>query len=485
MKYLKQYAVCFTLGCLLVSLMAICVVAEELPNPKTYIPSMTEVRKHKAFYDDPRPYLRDFGPKQVLPKDLYSKLVYDQEKMKSLWAEIVGFRAPDAVGKVAPEIKPGKYTYKDLAQYPGLKQLMIPEFYARIKPGAPPFGGNIPEFEVIPTRQYYWALPVAETTEQNKGKTKLDKNGYLMHESWEGGYPFPRPSGRFKAQQVMYNVEKRYLNWGANYHLTSFVHGYKSNLKADYQGLWELNQMRLAGRALMQPYGWFDERAKKNGELKSYLFTQSAPRDIAGMAVSELFYLDPGKSDLLLAYIPSLRRVRKMTSTDTQDAVSGQDIIYDDGEGWSQKLSPTRYPYKFEVIDEREYLVPAPTMDGAEYISSKGLELRNVKMERRPIYVIKLTQLDRNYVYGHRILYVDKETFLYYHIENYDQKGRLYRTWSCNYSWFPEMGALTFSGSLNVQKDALDQHTSVFQPYLLPAFWSRPNLSIEGSVKQK
>ncbi len=243
--------------------------------------------------------------------------------------------------------------------------------------------------------------------------------------------------------------------------------------------------VRLSGRALMPPYGWFDERAKKNGEAKGYLFTQSAPRDIAGMAITALYYLDTDKSDLLLAYIPSMRRIRKMTSTDTQDAVSGQDLIYDDNEGFMQKLSPTRYPYKYEVIEEREYLVVAPTIDGAEYISSKGLEFRNVRMERRPIYVVKLTQQDRNYVYSQRIFYVDKETFMYYHIENYDQKGRLYRTWDCSNGWFPEMGILAGAGGLNLQKDIVDQHSGVFQSYVLPAFWKRAELTIEASSKQK
>ena len=114
-----------------------------------------------------------------------------------------------------------------------------------------------------------------------------------------------------------------------------------------------------------------------------------------------------------------------------------------------QKLSPNRYPYKFEVIDEREFLVMAPTVDGAEYIASKGMEFRNVRLERRPIYVVKLTQLDPSYVYGHRIFYIDKETFLYYHVENYDRKGRLYRTWDGNYGWMPEMGDLNWCGTLH------------------------------------
>jgi hypothetical protein len=94
---------------------------------------------------------------------------------------------------------------------------MWPDLYKRIKPGGPPHAGNIPEFEIIPTRQFYWGLPIAEATKQNEGKTKLDKDGYLIPETWIAGYPFPKPSGPFKAQQIMFNIEKRYLSWGLDF----------------------------------------------------------------------------------------------------------------------------------------------------------------------------------------------------------------------------------------------------------------------------
>ena len=134
--------------------------------------------------------------------------------------------------------------------------------------------------------------------------------------------------------------------------------------------------------------------------------------------------------------------------------------------------------------EEREYLVPAATADGAEYISSKGKEFRNVRMERRPLYVVKLTQQDPNYVYGHRIFYVDAETFNFLHIENYNRKGKLYRTWDGNYGWFPEMGMFSWCGSLILMRDHVDMHSGVQQPYQLPAAWSRGDMSMKALTSQ-
>lgn len=484
MKFFKISVMAVSLIGLAISSLPVNLNAEDLPRPNTYLPTMADVMQHKAFYDDPRPYLTTFGPKQVLPPALYKKLSFDEETMKQAWAGLVGFRAPDRVGKIAPEIKPGKYSYKDKDKFPGLKALMWEDLYNRFNPGGPPHGGNIPEFEVVPTRQYYFALPIAEATKANLGKTQLDPQGYIVPETWISGYPFPNPSGNFKAQQVMYNIEKRYLAWGGNYYILSFVHGYTKDLRRDFNGLYDVTHIRLAGRVMADPLGWFDERAKERHEFKHFLFGFQDPRDVAGTVQSALYFTDPDKADQLMIYIPSLRRIRKMSATDTQDPIMGQDQIYDDTEGWSQKLSPERYPYKYEILEEREFLVPAPTLDGAEYISTEGLEFRNMKFERRPLYVIKLTQQDPNYVYGHRIFYVDQETFSFYHIENYDQKGRLYRTFDANYSFFPEMGATTWSGMLELMRDHVDKHSALFQSYQLPAFWSREDVNLKGLMQK-
>ncbi|OPY76808.1 MAG: hypothetical protein A4E65_03061 [Syntrophorhabdus sp. PtaU1.Bin153] len=485
MRRTSQILACICIAMLVA--VSVAQAAREYPHPDTYIPSIQTIEKHKKRFNDPSPYLTTFGLKQVLPKDMYAKLIFPVEKMKSDWAEVVGFKAPDVVGKIAPGIKPGKYTYKDVQNNPAFKQLMYPDLIKRIKPGGPPFAGNIPEFEIIPTRQYYYSSPIADMTKQNTGKAKLDAKGFLVAKSWENGFPFPRPSGAQKAAQIMYNVEKKFFNFGTDAYFLARFTGVNKNMKMDMDGLYEVRQLRLAGRAFLKPYGYYDNRAKERGEFKAYAFNHNAPRDIAGVVQTALFYREPDKADNLLLYLPSMRRVRKMTSTDTQDPVMGQDIIYDDSEGFGQKLSPTRYPYKFEVVEEREFLVPAPTLDGAEYITSpdKGLEIRNVRMERRPIYVVKLTQLDPNYVYGHRIFYIDKETFAQYHVANYDRKGRLYRTLDFHYAFEPQMGMLHWGGSVVLYADHVDLHSGIQQPYLLPAVFERRDVNIEQFMKAK
>jgi hypothetical protein len=281
----------------------------------------------------------------------------------------------------------------------------------------------------------------------------------------------------------MYNVEKRYTGWELNYFFNGRIASYTKDMRLDFEGIYNVRMIRYAGRCLMEPQGFFDKQAQQRGESKAFALMYVSPRDLAGAVQTGLSYLDSEKPDSLMVYMPSARKVRKLAPRDTQDDLSGNGRPYDDWEGFMQKLSPTRYPYRFEVIEEREYLVPAPTLDGAEYVASKGAEFRNVRLERRPIYVVKLTQLDPGYMYSARIFYIDKETFLYYHIENYDQKGRLYRSRDIQYSFFPEMGVFSWTGQLI--KDHINMRSNFEAMYILPAQWKRSDLDIEGFLGAK
>ena len=426
-----------------------------------------EILKNRALFEDPRPYLEEgrLAYKNCLTPNFYGKITYDIGKMKQAWAEVVGFRSPDEVGKIAPEIKPGTYNYKDKEKFPGLKELMPPginKWY--FTASGPPFAGNFPEIKVVPTRQIYFALPIAEASKKYEGQSKLDSQGYLIPESYNAGYPFPKPSGEFKAKQIVYNCEKRYVNF-ENHRLIASSLGFTKNLKIDRETVLDQFNMRLQGRLRMEPFGWFDERAKGNREAFALGMKYLAPRDSYGNALGMMTYDDPNKFDYSLIYINALRRIRTMSQTDTQDSVGGQDAIYEDREGFSQKLSPKRYPYEFKLIDEREYLVPV-TLDGSAYLSSGGKELRNLEFQRRPVYVIELTQLDKTYVYGKRIMYFDKETFLLFYAENYNQKGVLYR--SCFNIFYHDPATGYNSMRYSLQRDHIDQHSSISTMYHFP-----------------
>ncbi|MBT8342256.1 MAG: DUF1329 domain-containing protein [Desulfatitalea sp.] len=444
------------------------------------VPTVKDLADSKKFYDDPNPwYLSDkFDYKKILPARVYSALSHDVGAMEKLWNETVGFKAPDEVRKIAPEIKPGTYSYKDKEQYPGLKALMTDYHYNRFKPGAPPLAGNFPEIKIVPTKQYYYSLPIAEATKKFAGKTKLNhETGFIRDETYVAGYPFPRPEGKWKAYQVYYNWIKRYLGWDSKY-LLSDSRGFTRSLREDNVIISDNWALRLNGR-VMEPFGWLDKRAQGQGEAISYSMKFYAPRDLFGNILNRTDYLNADKYEQLMTYVNVLRRVRLMSSTDVQDAVGGGDAIYLDFDGCTQKLSMTVFPTNLEIIDETELLFPT-NHTGSAYLTSmsKGLEYHNLVWERRPVYIVKMTILDKHFVYGHRILYFDRETFNLYLAENYDQKGRLYRTTELIFTFVHDMGAVTYGDTL--LQDHIDLHSSLAHNYTMPTPWiHRDKISLE------
>lgn len=484
MRSFKAIGRALTAALALTLFLCIPVGARDLPDPRSYTPPRSKVEQEKRFYDDPRPFLKKLGPAQVVPPEIWNLVIADPEEMKRLWAELVGFKAPDLVGKIAPEIKPGKYTYKEVQANPGFKKLMWPAIYETIKPGGPPFAGNMPEIEVIPTQQYYVNLKVAQATKENLGKAKLDQNGYMITDSWVAGIPFPQPSGPHAGRMLLHNWEVRYSDWGQDMVQYGFAYGYTKDLREDNVIGLNVGIARLAGRVIFPPYGWMDKRAKERWERDAALISYTEPRDLYGTTLQAIYFLGPDIMDQQLMFIPSLRRVRKLSATDTQDPIGGADAIYDDGLGFRQKLSPNRYPYDCKILEEREYLMPVRVDDGSGYVTKEGKELHNVLFERRPIYVLEMIQKDPNYVYGKRIMLIDKETFMIYHVANYDQKGRLYRTSDINYSWWPEAGIFSWMGAYFIGKDHIDLHSTIQLTYQLPAPWTRGDISLKGMLRR-
>jgi hypothetical protein len=172
------------------------------------------------------------------PDEVWEQLIHDPEESRAAWEKAIGFRAKDLVGKIAPEIKPGKYTLADKEKYP-FKELMTEYHYKRFNApgteGLPKHIGYFTEFEVIETQQLWHAQPVGKATLENMGKTQLDDQGYIKYETFVAGYPFPRPSGKNMGWQIMQNWQKRPSEPenSANYDLTI---GVNSRGTIDHEG---------------------------------------------------------------------------------------------------------------------------------------------------------------------------------------------------------------------------------------------------------
>jgi hypothetical protein len=251
--------------------------------------------------------------------------------------------------------------------------------------------------------------------------------------------------------------------------VVNLANSFTKDLRIDYEARAWGGQLKTHGR-ITPPKGWLDERARQYGELRVRGFVFLAPRDNYGMVIGITEYLDPDRWTSEKIYIPGMRRVRQLSTTDTQDVNPGAaDSTYDDTMGLAQKMSPKFFPMSYKVIAEREYLVPAYSIEGREYFTSpsKGVERMNTAWERRPIYVVELTELEKGYVYSKCILYIDKETFNIHLSLAYDQKGRLYRTFENMHQFIPDAGILNM-GTFQIMIDHIDKHSTINQTLVYP-----------------
>ncbi len=471
-----------------VLLLALLLVASTAWAIKNYHAPIKDLEAVKGTIDDPAPFYTDSQYYKIfIPDEVWKTITHDPVESRAAWEKAVGFRAKDVVGQIAPEIKPGKYTLSDKEKYP-FKELMTPYHYNRFNApgteGLPKHIGYFTEFEVIETQQLWHGLPVGKASLENMGKTQLDEQGYIKHETFVAGYPFPRPSGDNMGWQIINNWQKRPSEPenAANYDLTI---GVNSRGGIDHRGTAHFFWVTLEGRVMYPPYGWFDKRSQKQGESLVIIYTIFSPRDLYGNVYHQVRFSDPKKDSNFLAYVNFLRRIRKLSSTDRQDQAVGQDICFDDASMFAQTLRPDRYPYETTVIEEREFLVPAYSFDGSDYLDSKdGWKWKGLKFERRPMWVLEMKQLDKNYIYSKRVFYFDKETLLPQLHLMYDQKGRLYRMNDLQWGMVEPLG---YFNTLHVNNcDFIDEHcTWTFAPSY-PALWlERKDLSLRSMMKQK
>jgi hypothetical protein len=255
------------------------------------------------------------------------------------------------------------------------------------------------------------------------------------------------------------------------------------NLSKDKYGQTVSTNIKFMGRTLFPPYGWLDAHSKKNGMFLSYSSVSLEPRASRGTVMLNHKYDGPEKMNQWMIYVPSLRRIRKMNSTDTQEPAG--DLIYDDISHISQKITPHKYPYKFEIIAEREYFMPVQCDLGETWVDSKnGYALRGVQFMRRPCYVLQMTQQDPYYVYSKRIIYIDKETFVSFLSANYDHAGRLHRSQIFTRTFMADTGQISSYGNISLMIDHADLHSTFSMPISFPATFERKDFTIEHMVRR-
>ena len=168
----------------------------------------------------------------------------------------------------------------------------------------------------------------------------------------------------------------------------------------------------------------------KNTEFREYTgFT--SPFDIAGTAFLILRHENPREADDAWAYIPSLRRVRRISAEVKHDSLLGTDHTLEDFYGFNGRP----LEHEWEYVGTARMLVVARSRNATPvYYGPNGWAIKDD-------YALRLVDIVRqypnapNHPYSTKFIAVDRVTNESYYAVAFDQAGELWKVWQLTKVW--------------------------------------------------
>ncbi len=366
------------------------------------------------------------------------------------------------------------------------------------------------EFDPAQT-QTPWAL---ESLQENIGRFGLnDKNEIVEATSGNRpkfikGFPFPgvEAADPKAAIKVMYNGYYARNNNGPLRTVMFLRFVTRGGHERDIVARWYSTPLDGWGPAA---------NAENPDDIETYSqIVVDAPYDIAGTAMMDWRYRS-AKQSLLLAYVPAIRRVRRMSPANRSDAMFGSDFARDDGGyvGYDGKIMD----FDWKLLGTKEVLAPflglkplrcvqnadgewVPDPQGKTLVAfayqdatSKEApwQITSAVWVNRPVWVIEGKSLDPYYNYGRQVIYVDREVYTYYWKEIYDRSNAFWKlAWSAWYYLQSDDKRMSFNTvCLSVMLDERIQHATFIDsigdtfPYVCNAKINPEQYSLAGFQK--
>jgi len=215
------------------------------------------------------------------------------------------------------KIKPGMVISKD--NYQLVKDIAPEGLLVELQRGAEIKIGET-TMKAEATQPKFWI----EATLRNKGQAILDKNGQLWHKGggpWIGGCPFAEPSTALEAMWNYTFSPRRYDNLITASRPTHI----DTNGTVVRQDEALFMQIQTVGRLVVDPKP-IDPKYKD--ELHRNLLSVSKPFDSYGLGVASTVYYDGSKLPETDLYIPTLRRTRRVPSTQRFEPATPYNVAY-------------------------------------------------------------------------------------------------------------------------------------------------------------
>jgi len=287
---------------------------------------------------------------------------------------------------------------------------------------------KIVEYQPIAIPKAYLAA-----TEKYASQVALGPKNELL--DWVAGKPFVHIdlADPDAGSKIMYNFQNtHYFTDDLGVHLVDADTGSlyvdaKGNrhytVERHFVSEW-LRVLQFEGRLHHDPVPVYEENTDRTFR-KSGLYPLIEPFDLKGVGGISYRYQDLLRQDDTWLYLPSLRRVRRMSSAQRSDALFGQDIDVDSYGGYAGQIPW----FDWKVLGEKpmlaslhgENLPPIPCEKDGGMTFCENWEMRP------NVYIIEGTPKVPNYAYSKRLIFVDKETNFVIYSDLFDHAGELWK----------------------------------------------------------
>jgi hypothetical protein len=284
---------------------------------------------------------------------------------------------------------------------------------------------------IVETRKVEWPKTYREATEKYSGQVRLSPDG-LRLENYVAGMPFPNidPNDPLAAYKIMWNYDYKFLTTD-DVDLREFDAD-TGTIGTDGRGmsverhfiLGHFRRLYYTGRLYVDPK---PELPNPDGiRYRESLHPIIEPFDLKGVGATSIRYISSNRHDDNWLYLPSLRRVRRLSSAQRSDALFGQDTDVDSYYGYSGHIAWSEW----KLLGEKTILA---AMHGENYPVKWGEGSADFMFddvwEKRDVYVIEGVSKLPQYAYSKRVIFVDKEAWVVPYSDIYDRAGTLWKIW--------------------------------------------------------
>ena len=262
-----------------------------------------------------------------------------------------------------------------------IKDLLPEAFYNMISDPESWGDFRINETKFIPNRGPYWEA-YEEATRKYKGTCRLDEQGWLY--DYKAGQPFPDvdidkdPQG---VDKVMWNFLKRFANDDRKVPGITNIRDQAGNIR---NLIYDNIRFNFNGRLELDPKPLYQPNPKQIDYIYSLPFTE--PYAMRGTVPLIQRYAIPRDFDMWM-YLPAMRRVRRMATTQTQDKLpGGMDVTWDAAEGFMGNV----LDFELTYLGKKELLIPLVASEVPQ-LDVTGLCGVDQYYQRRDCYIIKAT----------------------------------------------------------------------------------------------